>query len=119
MEGWRQRRSGSREDQSTIQGHYKIVLTVTGLLMEGLGTSCFKGWEKRMTKRETGFLLIGLGFGLLLALAVILEVMLSLYKSALIAAYSWDKVFLVAPILLLAAGSALILHRPRQPESEI
>ncbi len=67
-----------------------------------------------MTKREVGFLLTGLGFGLLLALAVILEVLLSLYKSALISAYSWDKVFLLAPILLLAIGLVLILCKPRE-----
>jgi hypothetical protein len=37
MEGWRQRRMGSREDHSTIKGNYKSDLTLTGLLMEGLG----------------------------------------------------------------------------------
>jgi hypothetical protein len=69
-----------------------------------------------MTKREAGFLLVGLGFGLLLSLAAILEVLLSLYKSAFITGYSWDKVFLVAPILLLAIGLALVLQRPRSKE---
>jgi hypothetical protein len=37
MEGWRQRRIGSDEDHSTIKGNYKNGLTLTGLLMEGLG----------------------------------------------------------------------------------
>ena len=37
MEGWRQRRLGSEEDHSTKKGNYKIDLTLTGLLMEGLG----------------------------------------------------------------------------------
>ena len=37
MEGWRQGRLGSKEDHSTIKGNYKTVLTLTGLLMEGLG----------------------------------------------------------------------------------
>jgi uncharacterized membrane protein len=69
--------------------------------------------DKSMTKREVGFLLVGLGFGLLLSLAAILEVLLSLYKSAFITGYSWDKVFLIAPILLLAIGLVLILRRPR------
>jgi uncharacterized membrane protein len=78
------------------------------------GEICWKKWEKSMTRREVGFLLMGLGFGLMLALAVILELLLSLYKSAFITAYSWDKVFLLAPILLLAIGLVLILHRPRQ-----
>ena len=37
MEGWRQRRPGSQEDHSTIKGNCKTDLTLTGLLMEGLG----------------------------------------------------------------------------------
>ncbi len=36
MEGWRQRRLGSKQDHSTTKGNYKTVLTLTGLLMEGL-----------------------------------------------------------------------------------
>jgi hypothetical protein len=72
-----------------------------------------------MSKRETGFLLIGLGFGLLLSLAAILEVLLSLYKSAFISGYSWDKVFLIAPVLLLAIGLVLTLQKPRQPVSKV
>ena len=39
MEGWRQRRIGSDEDHSTIKGNYKTGLTLTGLLMEGLGSA--------------------------------------------------------------------------------
>jgi hypothetical protein len=52
------------------------------------GDICWKKWGRAMTKREAGFLLIGLDFGLMLALAVILEVLLSLYNynSALITA---------------------------------
>ena len=37
MEGWRQRRLGSKEDHWTTKGNYKTDLTLTGLLMEGLG----------------------------------------------------------------------------------
>jgi len=37
MEGWRQGRLGSKEDHSTTKGNYKTDLTLTGLLMEGLG----------------------------------------------------------------------------------
>jgi hypothetical protein len=37
MEGWRQRRMSSREDHSTNKGNCKTDLTLTGLLMEGLG----------------------------------------------------------------------------------
>jgi hypothetical protein len=35
MEGWRQRRLGSKEDHSTTRGNYKTDLTLTGPLMEG------------------------------------------------------------------------------------
>ena len=38
MEGWRQRRLSSKEDHSTYKGNYKTDLTLTGLLMEGLGS---------------------------------------------------------------------------------
>jgi hypothetical protein len=38
MEGWRQRRIGSKEDHSTSKGNHKTDLTLTGLLMEGLGS---------------------------------------------------------------------------------
>jgi hypothetical protein len=37
MEGWRQRRMKSIQDHSTNKGNYKNGLTLTGLLMEGLG----------------------------------------------------------------------------------
>ena len=40
MEGWRQRRGNSIEDHSTFKGNYKTDLTLTGLLMEGLGSTC-------------------------------------------------------------------------------
>jgi len=66
-----------------------------------------------VTKRETGFLLIGLGFGLMFAIAAIVEVLLSLYRSAFITAYSWDKVLLLVPILLLVIGGVLVLRRPQ------
>ena len=71
-----------------------------------------------VTKREAGFLRIGLRFGLLLSLAAILEFLLSLYKSALVTGYNWDKIFLLSPILLLAIGLALFLQRPRNPQDE-
>jgi len=64
-----------------------------------------------VTKRETGFLLIGLGFGLMFAIAAIVEVLLSLYRSAFITAYSWDKVLLLVPILLLIIGGGLVRRR--------
>jgi hypothetical protein len=70
-----------------------------------------------VTKREIGFLLIGLAFGLMLAVAGILEVLLSLYRSAFITGYSWDKLFVVVPILLLAIGLVLILYRPQREQA--
>ena len=66
-----------------------------------------------MTKRETGFLLIGLGFGLRFAIAAIVEVLLSLYRSAFITAYSWDMVILLVPVLLLVIGGVLVLRGPK------
>jgi hypothetical protein len=63
-----------------------------------------------VTKREAGFLLIGLGFGLMFAIAAIVEVLLSLYRSAFLTAYSWDKILLLVPILLLLVGGALVLY---------
>jgi hypothetical protein len=66
-----------------------------------------------VTKREAGFLLIGLGFGLMFAIAAIVEVLLSLYRSAFITAYSWDKVLLLVPIILLIIGGALVLHKTK------
>jgi hypothetical protein len=66
-----------------------------------------------VTKREIGFLLIGLGFGLMFAIAAIVEVLLSLYRSAFITAYSWDKVLLLVPVLLLVIGGVLVLHRSK------
>jgi len=57
MEGWRQRRLGSKEGHSTSKGNYKTDLTLTGLLMEGLTTLWKK--EKRaqfsLGQRETSF----------------------------------------------------------------
>jgi len=44
MEGWRQGRLGSKEDHSTTKGNYKTDLTLTGLLMKGLGTII---WQNR------------------------------------------------------------------------
>jgi len=38
MEGWRQRRM-TVEDHSTNKGNYETGLTLTGLLMEGLGSA--------------------------------------------------------------------------------
>jgi hypothetical protein len=52
MEGWRQRRLGSKEDHSTTKGNYKTDLTLTGLLMEGLG---FERLYKRLVATSAAF----------------------------------------------------------------
>jgi hypothetical protein len=65
-----------------------------------------------MTKREVGFLLIGLGFGLMFAIAVIFEVLLSLSQNASITSYGADKVLLVAPVLLFVIGGFLVVQKP-------
>jgi asparagine N-glycosylation enzyme membrane subunit Stt3 len=72
-----------------------------------------KGGRGSVTKREIGFLLIGLGSGLMFASAAIVEVLQSLYRSAFITSYSWDKVLLIVPVLLLVIGGVLVLYRPR------
>jgi len=64
-----------------------------------------------MRRREIAFLLIGLGLGLLLSLAVVLEIFISLYHNQTISSYGFDKFVLVVPILLLLAGIILLAHR--------
>ena len=59
-----------------------------------------------MTKRETGFLLIGLGFGLMFAIAVIFEVLLSLSRGESLTAFDIDKVLLLLPCLLYTSDAA-------------
>ena len=68
-----------------------------------------------VTKREAGFLLIGLALGLLLSIAAVLEVLLSLYRSALISDYGWDKIVVFVPILLLVIGLVLVLSKSQSP----
>jgi hypothetical protein len=57
MEGWRQRRFGSKEDHSTTKGNYKTDLTLTSLLMEGLGLPEIT--DPRMFEQETDKLKVG------------------------------------------------------------
>ena len=45
MEGWRQKWLGSKEDHSTTKCNYKTDLTLTGLLMEGLGLGLRGYWR--------------------------------------------------------------------------
>ena len=64
-----------------------------------------------MTRREVAFLLIGLSVGLMFSVAATVEILLSLYRSAFITGYSWDKVMLLLPFLLLLIGLFLLLYR--------
>ncbi len=61
-----------------------------------------------MTKRELGIFLIGIGLGLLLSLAVILEVMLSLREGSSLSSYGFDRVAFILPALLLLTGTILL-----------
>jgi hypothetical protein len=64
-----------------------------------------------VTRREAAFLLIGLSVGLMFSVAAAVEILLSLYRSAFITAYNWDKVMLLFPFLLLLTGLFLLLYR--------
>jgi hypothetical protein len=68
-----------------------------------------------MTRRETAALLIGLGLGLLMSEAVLLEVFFSLHVNGSLNGYSFHKIGLVVPILLLVPGIALLAYR-KKPE---
>jgi hypothetical protein len=66
-----------------------------------------------MARREIAFLLIGLGLGLLLSLAVVLEIFTSLYHNQAISSYGFDKFVLIIPILPLLAGITLLAYRTK------
>jgi len=66
-----------------------------------------------MTKREIGFLLIGLGIGLLLSIAVTVDILATLHRVGDIVAYSWERGILAVPILLVLVGFVLIVYRRR------
>jgi hypothetical protein len=66
-----------------------------------------------MTRREVGFLITGIGLGLLFSLAVTLEVMLTLRNGSTLSAFSVDKVILIFPIALLIVGLVLAVYRKK------
>ena len=66
-----------------------------------------------MNRRDTGFLLIGIGLGLLLSLAVLLEVMLSLRDGSHLTSFAFDKVIFLLPAVLLLVGVVLIAYRTK------
>ena len=66
-----------------------------------------------MTRREVGFLITGIGLGLLLSLAVTLEVMLTLRNGSTLSAFSIDKIILIFPIAVLIVGLVLAVYRKK------
>jgi hypothetical protein len=66
-----------------------------------------------MTRREVGLLITGIGLGLLLSLAVTLEVMLSLRNGSALTGFGIDKVILIFPIVLLIVGLILAVYRKK------
>jgi hypothetical protein len=64
-----------------------------------------------MTRREIGLLITGIGLGLLLSLAVTLEVMLSLRNGSTLSGFSFDKIILIFPVALLIIGLILAVYR--------
>jgi uncharacterized membrane protein len=65
-----------------------------------------------MARRELGFLLVGLGTGLVLAVAAIIGFVLS-YHHMFIVGISWrpESVLLATPFLLILAGLMLLRRR--------
>ena len=66
-----------------------------------------------MTRREIAFLLIGLGLGLLLSVAVVLEILISFHQSGAVNSFGFDKIVLLVPIVLLLAGILLLAYRAK------
>jgi hypothetical protein len=64
-----------------------------------------------VNRREVAFLLIGISVGFMLAVTATVEILLSLYRSAFITGYSWDKAMLLFPFLLLLIGLFLLIYR--------
>ena len=66
-----------------------------------------------MTRREVGFLITGIGLGLLFSLAVTLEIMLTLRNGSTLSAFSIEKIILIFPIALLIVGLVLVVYRKK------
>jgi hypothetical protein len=66
-----------------------------------------------VTRREIGIFIIGIGLGLLLSLAVVLEVMLSLRDGSRLSNYAVDKIAFLIPGVLLLTGVILLAYRKK------
>jgi hypothetical protein len=62
-----------------------------------------------MTKRETAFLLIGLGIGLILAVVAVVELVLAFHRT-FIMGISWrpGTILLTLPFLLIVIGAVML-----------
>jgi hypothetical protein len=71
-----------------------------------------------MTRREAGFLLVGLGTGLILAVAVVIEFLLSIHGMFVVGfRLRPESVALAIPFLLIALGLILMRHRKNGQQS--
>jgi hypothetical protein len=67
-----------------------------------------------MTRRDIGFLMIGLGVGLSFFIAFSVALLKTVHSMGLIVAYSWERVMLLVPFSLVVAGFVLIFYK-RKP----
>jgi hypothetical protein len=67
--------------------------------------------KETVTRRELGFLVIGLGIGLLFAVFATVSILRSLNERVFIISYGWDKAMLTVPLLLLTIGMLLVLYK--------
>jgi len=69
-----------------------------------------------MNRREVGFLIIGVGLGLLLFLALTVEVMMSLRDGSTLTGYYISRVAFLIPVALLALGVILVVYRNKDDQ---
>jgi hypothetical protein len=67
--------------------------------------------KETVTRRELGFLVIGLGIGLLFAVFATVSILRSLNERVFIISYGWDTAMLTVPLLLLTIGMLLVLYK--------
>jgi hypothetical protein len=68
----------------------------------------------RMTKRDAAFLLIGLGFGLILAVVAVVELVLTFHHTFIIG-ISWRPgTILLGPPFVLILSGVVMLRRPKK-----
>jgi hypothetical protein len=77
-----------------------------------------KSYNGGVSKRELGFLLIGLGIGLLFAAAAVAESVLCFHHMFIIG-FSWrpGSIVLALPFVVIAVGIILLRRAPRRLRS--